>query len=164
VNRVPEKVALPNAIRPDPNAGFLSFLLVALQVALADLGRRLNLTAPKDGSEPTQMVSYSSVDLTIAADLDNGDPGYFAVVRCNVTGAERRLSGLVDGLAQEAEGGRVVTIMNVSATFNLIVGHEDTGSTDINRFKLPRALDIAIYPEMATTFWYDASTLRWRVM
>jgi len=164
VNRVPERVALPNAIQPGPNSGFLGFLLVALQAFVAEIARRLNLVAPKDGSEPIQMVSYDSVDLTVDADLDDGDPGYYAVVRCDVTGADRTISGLVDGLGQESEGGRVVTLMNVSATYTLIVSHQDAGSLDANRFKLPRGFGVSIAPEMAVTFWYDPTDLRWRVM
>jgi hypothetical protein len=136
---------------------------MVLQAFLAEIARRLNLTAPKDGSEPVQMVSYGSVDFAVSGDVNNADPGYYAVVRCDVTGADRTISGLVDGLGQEGEGGRVVTLMNVSSTYNLIVGHEDVGSTAANRFKLPRGYDISIAPEMATTFWYDSSDSRWRV-
>jgi hypothetical protein len=129
-----------------------------------EYGRRINLTAPKDGSEPAQMVSYGSVDLTVAADVDDADPGYYAVVRCNVTGAHRTISGLVDGLGQEGEGGRVVTLMNVSATYNLVVAHEDSGSAAANQFTLPSGLDITLTPGMSTTLWYDSADSRWRVM
>ncbi len=45
-----------------------------------------------------------------------------------------------------------------------IVGHEDAGSAAANRFKLPRGFGITIAPEMAAVFWYDPTSLRWRVM
>ncbi len=163
MNRVAESSPLPLSPGAGPHVSFLGSLVVAVRRLVAELAYRLNMTAPKDGSEPVQMVSYSSVDLTIAADLDDGDPGYYAVVRCNVTGADRTISGLVDGLGQEGEGGRVARLMNVSATYSLIVGHEDAGSVAANRFKLPRGLGVTIAPEMSMAFWYDPTTLRWRV-
>ncbi len=165
MQQVAERTALPNQIQPGENATFLGWLIVALQTVLAEFGRRINLTAPKDGSEPVQMVSYSSIDLAMAADLDDGDPGYYAVVRVDVSGDNRILSGLVDGLAQEGVGGRVVTLMNVSTgAFNLLVTHEDGGSAAGNQFTLPRGLAASIAPEMAMTFWYDPTSLKWRVM
>jgi hypothetical protein len=165
VKQVVEQFRAPNAIEPGPNASLLGFLLVNLQQFLAEMARRVNTTAPKDGSEPTQMVSYSSVDLTVGGDLDDGDPGYYAVVRCNVTGANRTLSGLVDGLAQEGVGGRIVSLMNVgTGGFDLIVAHEDAGSAEGNRFKLPGAADINIADEEVKRFWYDPTTLKWRML
>ncbi len=164
MNRVIESTPMPLSPGAGPHAPFLGSFVVAVRRVVSEIGYRLNKTAPKDGSEPVQMVSYGSVDLTIAADLDDGDPGYYAVVRCSVTGADRTISGLVNGLGQEGEGGRVVTLMNVSATYSLIVGHEDAGSAAANRFKLPRGFGITIAPEMAAVFWYDPTSLRWRVM
>lgn len=165
MNPVVEQFRAPNQTGPGPHQVFLNWLLVGLQTAIAEIARRLNQTAPKDGSELQRMVSLEPADFTVSANVNNADPGYFAVIRCDVTGADRTLSGLVDGAGQEAVGGRTVTLMNVgTGGFDLIVSHEDTNSLVGNRFKLPRGFGVTIAPEMAMMFWYDLKSLRWRVI
>jgi hypothetical protein len=163
MNRVVEQFRAPNAIQPGPNQGFLAYLLVGLQNFLSEIARRVNQTTPKDGSELAQMVSLDSTTLNITADLDDASPGYYSVVRC-VLDAAWSLGGIVDGAGQEGVGGRVVTLVNASATdLTLTINHEDTGSAVANRFLLPRGLGVSLGQYMAMTFWYDLESLRWRV-
>ena len=73
MKQVTERSTLPNQIAQGPNSDFLRFLLVALQTVIGEIGRRLNLTAPKDGSELQQMVSLDSVDFAVSGDVDDAD-------------------------------------------------------------------------------------------
>lgn len=164
MKQVAEKVSLPNQIRPGPNAGFLGWLLVAIQTVLAEFGRRINLTVPKDGSELIQMTSYDSVDVLTTSDKHNLDVGYYSFVRYNLAGGSLSLTGVADGVGPEGSGGRILTILNVTtADRTLTVTHEDVNSLEPNRFRLPRGFDVAISPDMAMSFWYDLTSLRWRV-
>lgn len=165
MQKLVEQFRAPNAIGPGPHQTFLRFLLVSIQQTVSEMARRSNLTAPKDGSEPQQMVSLDFVTLNFAADIDDADPGYFAVIKCVLTGAGRTLSGLINGAGQEGVGGRMVTLMNTSATaLTLTVSHEDVGSLAANRFLLPGGAGVAIAQDAATSFWYDLAALRWRVI
>ena len=163
MNRVAERVQLPNQTGPGPHQTWANWLMVALQTFIAEIARRLNLCAPKDGSELVQMTSLDKVVFAISGDVNNADPGYYSVVKCVLTGADRTLTGIVDGAGQEDVGGRVLTLVNASATaLNLIVAHENGSSSAANRFLLPRSLPVSIAQYMSMTFWYDLDDSRWR--
>lgn len=61
-------------------------------------------------------------------------------------------------------GSNVKTFYN-AGSFNLIFRHEYTsGTTAGDRFRLPRARDLVLRPDMAVTFGYDYAHQRWRVL
>lgn len=155
---------LPGLPEEGPHRKFLNWLLVAIQSFVAEIAFRLNEAIPKDGSELQQMSSLAATTpADISADEDNADFGFFAVIRITVTGADRALSGIINGSGPEGAGGRVITLMNVGAGNNLIVSHEDGGSSAANQFTLPRGFSVSIAPNMSMTFWYDLTDTKWRV-
>lgn len=163
MNPVNEKVALPNQTGPGPHQSFLGFLLVALQTTLAESGRRLNQTAPKDGSELQQMSSYDSVDFAMAANTDNADIGYYTIARVTLSGGSYDLTGILDGAGQEGVGGRLLRIINTSASALTLTLKHDATSAAANRFYLPGGGDYAVAQYEAAQLWYDLASLRWRV-
>ncbi len=164
MNRVPERPQLPNQTGSGPHQAFLGWLAVALQTLIAELARRLNLTAPKDGSELQKMTSYDSAAYAMTGDVDDADVGYYTIAKFVLTGGSWSLGGVANGAGQEGVGGRVLTILNASATeLDLTVNHEDAGSAAANRFLLPRGFSVTIGQYMAMSFWYDLAALRWRV-
>jgi hypothetical protein len=132
---------------------------------LAEAFYRLNKCAPKDGSELVRMNSLEPVTFAMSGDVNDGDPGYYTIVKCVLTGSDRTLTGLVDGAGQEGAGGRIITLVNASASaLTLTLTHEDNSSDAANRLLLPRGLPIAVAQYMSLTLWYDLAALRWRVV
>jgi hypothetical protein len=165
LDKVSESVQLPTTIAPGPNTPFLLQLILALRRELAQLAHRVNEVLPKDGSELTRMLSLDSVTFPeMTGDVDDADTGYYSLVKFVLTGSGHTLSGIVGGSGQEGVGGRMITLVNASASdLTLTVSHEDVGSATANQFRLPRGFDVAIGKDMAMTFWYDPEELRWRV-
>lgn len=162
MKQVVEQFRAPNAIEPGPNATFLGFLLVNLNQLLGEMARRVNLTAPKDGSELQQMTSYDSVDYAVTGNVDNADFGYYTVIRCTLTGGSYDLTGVANGAGQEGVGGRLLRIVNTSATgLNLTLKHDAT-STAGNRFYLTSGADLVVPQFGSAQLWYDLASLRWR--
>jgi hypothetical protein len=136
---------------------------MALSAIMAESGFRLNRVAPKDGSELQQMTSYDSVDYAVSGNVDDADFGYYTVVRCTLTGGSHNLTGIADGAGQEGLGGRLLRIINTSATGLTLTLMHDTDSTAANRFYLASGNDLAVPQFGAVQLWYDVASLRWRV-
>jgi len=69
--------------------------------------------------------------------------------------ASRDITGLLAGSAGEYK-----IIFNVGAN-NIVLKHEDAGSTAANRFSLNA--DITLLPGNGAMIWYDTASSRWRV-
>lgn len=165
MDRVTEAFQLPIVTDQGPQARFLAALLVTLRTTLSGFFYRLNECTPKDGSEPQTMLSLGSVIFNMSGDVNDADPGYYTLVKCVLTGADRTMSGIANGAGQEGVGGRIVKLVNASeSALTLTLTHEDTNSTAANRFLLPRSLPIAIAQYMTVELWYDLAALRWRVV
>jgi len=94
---------------------------------------------------------------SLAADANDYAPTGYAtasVYRQDAT-ANRNITGLAGGA-----DGRVKAIINISATYNLVLKNADTGSTAGNSFDL--GADVTITPKQAALLWYDATSSRWR--
>ena len=136
---------------------------MAMSAILAESGFRLNRVAPKDGSELQQMTSYDSVDYAVSGNVDNADFGYYTIVRCTLTGGSHNLTGIIDGAGQEGLGGRLLRIINTSASgLDLTLVHDAT-STAANRFYLASGANLIVPQFGAVQLWYDLASLRWRV-
>jgi hypothetical protein len=98
---------------------------------------------------------------SIGASQNNYAPtgvGDAAIIRQDVTAAGVSITGLAtDG------DGRVLIIVNLSATNSLTLPHESGASTAANRFTCPNAAGVIISPNGAATLLYDTTTARWRI-
>jgi hypothetical protein len=138
--------------------------VVALRESLAEGARRNNETTPKDGSELQQMSAYDSVAFpTVTGDVDDADVGYYGVARFTLTGSNHDLTGIANGAGQEGVGGRLLRIINTSASgLDLDLRHEHADSVVANRFILPSDPYPVAQNETAQ-LWYDIAALRWRL-
>jgi hypothetical protein len=136
---------------------------MALSAIMAESGFRLNRVAPKDGSELQQMTSYESTDYAVSGNVDDADFGYYTIVRCTLTGGAHDLTGIADGAGQEGLGGRILRIINTSASGLTLTLKHDATSTAANRFYLPAGGDYGVAQYEAVQLWYDLASLRWRV-
>jgi len=138
---------------------------VALRRLLAELSRRINSTAPKDGSELQTMTAYDAVDFpTVTGDVDDAAVGFYTIAKFTLTGGDHSLTGIANGAGPEGAGGRFLLVLNVSAgSEKLLLQHEDAGSVAANQMLLPYS-SIAIGPNSAVQLWYDLAALRWRLV
>jgi hypothetical protein len=75
--------------------------------------------------------------------------------------ASRNVTGMVMAVAGNLTGD-YHRIVNVGA-FNIVLKHQDTNSTDTNRFLSSTGADITLAPNEAAECLYDGTTQRWRV-
>jgi hypothetical protein len=69
----------------------------------------------------------------------------------------------ITGLTAPSSGSTVLTLVNVGASNNLVLKHQNAGSAAGNRFISSTGADITLTPEQQATVWYDRTTLRWRI-
>jgi hypothetical protein len=86
--------------------------------------------------------------------FNNGGAPYGASILRLSTDASRDITGLVGGLS-----GRLLIIQNVG-TNNIVLKHEDAGSTAANRFAI--GADLTLAADEGLMLWYDNTTQRWR--
>ncbi len=83
-----------------------------------------------------------------------------SVLRLEASGAARDITGLMGG-----SDGRIILLLNVGATYNINLKHENGSSTDINRFIIGvGGGNGSIGPGHANILQYDSTSLRWRVL
>lgn len=75
-----------------------------------------------------------------------------------------RLSGdnqfrIISGITAPGSA-KMLTLTNVG-TFAVLITREDAASASANRFSIYK--DLAIYPNQSVTFYYDATTSKWRL-
>jgi hypothetical protein len=96
----------------------------------------------------------------ITSDQSNYDPSgnsTASALRLS-SDASRNISGLAQG-----NSGTIKWLANVG-TFNIVLQHEQTGSSPSNRFLFPSAENITIPPDSAMRIQYDATSSRWRLV
>jgi hypothetical protein len=103
-------------------------------------------------------LDISPANLTANTD-DWTPPSYDATTQ--VIRASMNASLWVTGLAGGTDG-RVILLLNVSATLPFLLGH-DTASTAANRFLCPNGLNLELSPLSGAWLIYDSTTSRWRV-
>lgn len=79
------------------------------------------------------------------------------VLRIDGGASSRNITGFANG-----SDGRVIIVVNIGATADLVLKVADTGSVEANRMLLPNAADITIRPTGAAILIYDATSSRWR--
>ena len=102
---------------------------------------------------PTQLTPPS-----IGSTQDNYDPGFADILRLEAQSPSQDIRGFV------LKDRYLVVIVNVGSSYNLILKHQDSNSTDVNRFITPTGGDHTILPEGTTSLMYDTATTRWRVL
>lgn len=139
-------------------ANYLSFLPPEMQAALSD---ELS-TVDSAGEIPSTLIL--SGDITPAAlgagPTENYAPTGFA--DATVIRQEMSVSGSLGGLAGGA-GGRVIVLRNIVGAGGapLTLVHEDAGSSAINRFALPEAVNFSVVVGGSATLQYDGTLNRW---
>ncbi len=136
-------------------------LVKALYQIFTESGTRLNVVIPKDGSELTDMQSFSYVTpAQITANQNDYDLGEPKTIARLSTDASRNITGITDGASNEAGEGRVLVIINVGS-FNIVLTHQDAASAAANRFAINA--NLTLLPDQAVKLWYDINDLRWRL-
>lgn len=100
----------------------------------------------------------SGTPAQITSDQNNYDPGSYAYLQRWSSDASRN----VTGYARSPKDGETHLIVNVGAQ-NIVLKHEDAGSTDVNRFLSSTGADITLGPNQAAESIYDGTTQRRRV-
>lgn len=116
---------------------------------------------PADPALPVSLSAIVSPAALAAGDTDNYDPTGLAaanVLRLTPDATNSALTGLV------AQVNRLMLVCNVGTAGNLVLEHDDAGSTAGNRFILPGASALTLGPGSAVRLWYDAISERWRAL
>jgi hypothetical protein len=105
-------------------------------------------------NEPTNVQS-----VTLAAgDNDNYEAGQFTrTLRVTPDGGGSAIAGLAEG-----RPGRQLRIIALGD--DLTIKHEDTGSSAVNRIRVPSGEDIVLTTDDLVDLEYDPITARWRVL
>lgn len=77
-------------------------------------------------------------------------------IRINGGAGNRNITGLTGG-----ESGRIINIINIGASNNLVLKTADTGSSSGNRFLF--SADVTLLPNDSVSIRYDAVSSRWRL-
>jgi len=91
----------------------------------------------------------------ITADQDDYNPGNKIVSRLS-SDATRIISGIAGGATYQ-----VRVLVNIGS-FDITLGHEDTGSSAANRIASVTASDLTLGPAKLALLVYDATSTRWR--
>jgi len=103
---------------------------------------------------PAQITSNQN-DYNPTGFNNGGSPAGASILRLS-SDASRDITGLVGGVS-----GRLLIISNVG-TNDIVLKHQNTGSTAANRFIFQAASDLTLSADASVTLWYDATTSRWR--
>ena len=71
-----------------------------------------------------------------------------------------QITGIKDGPRLVPQAGRMLLLFNAGSS-NVVLFHEDTGSDENFRFRLPGFLNLIIPPNNASLITYDAKSRRW---
>ena len=83
------------------------------------------------------------------------------MVLVSASGAARTITGFDVAVLED---GDELLLVNVGATENVILGHQDTGSLAANRMVSPTGADLTLQPNETAKLWYDNNTSRWRIL
>lgn len=113
---------------------------------------------------PVRSFCRTITPATLAANVNNYDPGDGECYRPSASGATRDITGLAPtGGNDDGNGnGRKVRLINVGAE-DIRIMHQNASSTAANRFLNESGSDFTISTNEAVEAVYDPVTLRWRV-
>jgi hypothetical protein len=118
----------------------------------------LKLQGPS--SEGATISAVATTSSQITADQNNYNPGAKSFFQRWSTDASRNITGLTFTTAQV--DGQIHTIINVGSA-DIVLKHQDTGSTAANRFICSTGADIPLTPNQAADVIYDNTRSRWLV-
>lgn len=95
----------------------------------------------------------------ITSNQNNYNPGAKAYIQRWSTDASRNVTGL--GFSTTSSPSQTHLIINVGTT-DIVLTHQDTNSTDINRFLNSSGANITLTANQAALVVYDSGTSRWR--
>lgn len=129
-------------------------------------GSRAKITSLADGAvrfrdsagNGATFTGGSSSPSQITANQNNYNPATFAYLQRWNSDAARDITGL--SLAGNQDGSTFVVI-NVGSN-NITLKHQDTNSTEANRFLCSTGADIVLAASQSAELIYDATTQRWR--
>jgi hypothetical protein len=110
-------------------------------------------------------VAAGATPAAIAANTNNYNPGQRSSNQRWSSDASRNVTGLIiaDGNGHVYTGdGHRLTVTNVGSN-DIVLKHQDTGSTAANRLLCSTGADITLTAGQAADFVYDGTTARWRV-
>jgi hypothetical protein len=103
----------------------------------------------------------------ITADVDDYQgQGLYTLMRGMLrlsTDASRIMSGIDATTADYSEADDMLWLINFGS-FDLVLGHQDTGSLAANRIISPTGVDLILGPDESAHLWYDGTTARWRIL
>jgi hypothetical protein len=108
-----------------------------------------------DGSLYTTGILTPSA---IASDVNNYNPS--GLDNATILHLTSTLTVNVNGIVASTNG-RILTIVNIGSTFNIVLTNQNVGSTSTNRFALDGQNQVLL-PGQSCTIRYETSSQRWR--
>lgn len=81
------------------------------------------------------------------------------VVRVEASGADRTITGL-----DRQQINDTVYVVNIGATFNIVLAHQNASSAAENRIISPTGANLTLGPDEYAFLWHDDTTNRWRIL
>lgn len=129
--------------------------LVRMMQKITEVEKRLN--SALSALHSPYPVLNENTPAQITANMNDYAPGDYAALRLS-TDASRSISGFTSG-----KKGRVLKILNVGATNNLVILHDSATSAIANRILSHTAANFTLGPNDSCELYYDSTSLRWRV-
>lgn len=148
-----------------PRSDLVEELKLALHLGLSRFASRVNRIVPKDGSELTDMVAFSSITTPVYTSnptvIEIGKGTGF--VRLQPGAANRITYGMSDPTSNEAQGGRYITLLNIATNrvFSLI--HESVMAPAEQRFSFLNGTNYTMLKSSSIELWYDTTVSRWKM-
>ena len=124
-----------------------------------------NGSGPQSGCTRISLNTTTFDDIitpaSLAADADDYDLNDAQAARLSISGGADRT---VTGILASAHPSLRLDIINVDATFNIILADQDVGSLATNRIITGTSASITIAPDGAARLLRDSVTDRWRVV
>jgi len=124
-----------------------------------------NGSGPQSGCTRISLNTTTFDDIitptALAADADDYDLNDAQIARLSVSGgADRTVTGIDVSMHPSAR----IDLINVDATFNIILADADVGSAAANRIITGTSASITIAPDGAARLLYDPVSTMWRVV
>ncbi len=80
------------------------------------------------------------------------------VIRVEASGAARTITGFDVQQSRDT-----IIVINIGATFNVVLAHQNAGSAASNRIISPTGANLTLGPDESAHLWHDPTTDRWRI-
>ncbi len=105
----------------------------------------------------------SASPTALAADADDYAPvtgiSMRQVWRVEASGADRTVTGIAIQRTGDTQ-----TVINIGATYNVVLSHQDAASSAANRIISPTGASLTLGPDEFAHLWHDDVTDRWRIL